>query len=112
MLHKMAGQSVHSHLKKLRGEGRVAEDVIADAPSRWRLAAMQKGPSASLAPSAALDVERLRLRRPSGAASQLDPSQHPAPFVANSLRRHRKTYDSCFWTCDGAAGHHADRVGE
>ena len=28
MLHKMAGQSVHSHLKKLRGEGRVAEDLI------------------------------------------------------------------------------------
>jgi glyoxylase-like metal-dependent hydrolase (beta-lactamase superfamily II) len=38
MLHKMAGQSVHSHLKKLRGEGRAAEDVIPDAPSRWRLA--------------------------------------------------------------------------
>jgi len=37
-LHKMAGQSVHSHLKKLRGEARVAEDVIADSPSRWRLA--------------------------------------------------------------------------
>ena len=27
MLHKMAGQSVHSHLKKLRGEGRVAEEA-------------------------------------------------------------------------------------
>lgn len=37
MLHKMAGQSVHSHLKKLKGEGRVAEEPVVDAPSRWRL---------------------------------------------------------------------------
>jgi len=38
MLHKMAGQSVHSHLKKLKRDGRVIEEVVADAPSRWRLA--------------------------------------------------------------------------
>ncbi len=37
MLHKMAGQSVHSHLKKLRQEGRVAEESVPGAPSRWRL---------------------------------------------------------------------------
>lgn len=37
MLHKMAGQSVHSHLKKLKAEGRVAEEPMKDAPSRWRL---------------------------------------------------------------------------
>jgi glyoxylase-like metal-dependent hydrolase (beta-lactamase superfamily II) len=37
MLHKMAAQSVHSHLKKLRRDGRVDEEVIALAPSRWRL---------------------------------------------------------------------------
>jgi len=37
-LHKMAGQSVHSHLKKLKREGRVTEETAADAPSRWRLA--------------------------------------------------------------------------
>ena len=37
MLHTMAGQSVHSHLKKLRGEGRAAEEIVASAPSRWRL---------------------------------------------------------------------------
>jgi glyoxylase-like metal-dependent hydrolase (beta-lactamase superfamily II) len=36
-LHAMAGQSVHSHLKKLRREGRVSEEVLAGAPSRWRL---------------------------------------------------------------------------
>src|SRR5262245_29009742 len=38
MLHKMAGQSVHSHLKKLAREGKVTEEPAADAPSRWRLA--------------------------------------------------------------------------
>ena len=36
-LHAMAGQSVHSHLKKLLAEDRVAEEKIADAPSRWTL---------------------------------------------------------------------------
>ena len=36
-LHAMAGQSVHSHLKKLRGEGRVSETIVPNAPSRWRL---------------------------------------------------------------------------
>jgi glyoxylase-like metal-dependent hydrolase (beta-lactamase superfamily II) len=39
MLHKMAGQSVHSHLKKLKAEGRVTEEPVMDAPSRWRLTA-------------------------------------------------------------------------
>jgi hydroxyacylglutathione hydrolase len=37
-LHKMAGQSVHSHLRKLKAEGRVSEDKQASAPSRWSLA--------------------------------------------------------------------------
>ncbi len=37
-LHKMAGQSVHSHLRKLRAEGRVTEETQASAPSRWSLA--------------------------------------------------------------------------
>jgi len=37
MLHTMAGQSVHSHLKKLRQEGRVAEESVNGAPSHWRL---------------------------------------------------------------------------
>jgi glyoxylase-like metal-dependent hydrolase (beta-lactamase superfamily II) len=37
MLHKMAGQSVHSHLKKLKQDGRVSEETAPDAPSRWRL---------------------------------------------------------------------------
>jgi len=36
-LHAMAGQSVHSHLKKLLAEGRVSEEKIADTPSNWRL---------------------------------------------------------------------------
>ena len=36
-LHAMAGQSVHSHLKKLLVEGRVAEQKIPDAPSRWSI---------------------------------------------------------------------------
>jgi glyoxylase-like metal-dependent hydrolase (beta-lactamase superfamily II) len=36
MLHKMAGQSVHSHLKKLKAEGRVEEQPVEGAPSRWR----------------------------------------------------------------------------
>jgi hypothetical protein len=34
-LHAMAGQSVHSHLKKLAKEGRVSEETIPTAPSRW-----------------------------------------------------------------------------
>ena len=37
MLHKMAGQSVHSHLKKLKAESRVEEEPVEGAPSRWRL---------------------------------------------------------------------------
>ena len=36
-LHAMAGQSVHSHLKKLLADERVAEERVADAPSRWTL---------------------------------------------------------------------------
>jgi glyoxylase-like metal-dependent hydrolase (beta-lactamase superfamily II) len=36
-LHVMAGKSVHSHLKKLVKDGRVAESPVADAPSRWTL---------------------------------------------------------------------------
>ena len=37
VLHKAAGNSVHSHLKKLMREGRVREHVVPDAPSRWEL---------------------------------------------------------------------------
>ena len=37
VLHPMAAQSVHSHLKKLVNEGRVEETVVPDAPSRWAL---------------------------------------------------------------------------
>jgi glyoxylase-like metal-dependent hydrolase (beta-lactamase superfamily II) len=36
-LHGHAAMSVHSHLKKLRQEGRVTEEVRAGAPSRWTL---------------------------------------------------------------------------
>jgi glyoxylase-like metal-dependent hydrolase (beta-lactamase superfamily II) len=36
-LHQMAGQSVASHLRKLAREGRVREQQVADAPSRWEL---------------------------------------------------------------------------
>jgi hydroxyacylglutathione hydrolase len=36
-LHKMAGNSVESHLKKLARDGRVREHVRPDAPSRWEL---------------------------------------------------------------------------
>jgi glyoxylase-like metal-dependent hydrolase (beta-lactamase superfamily II) len=36
-LHVAAGMSVHSHLKKLKQEGRVREEPRADAPSRWVL---------------------------------------------------------------------------
>jgi ribonuclease/clavin/mitogillin len=36
-LHGMAGQSVHSHLKKLAAEGRAAEAPVAGGPSRWTL---------------------------------------------------------------------------
>jgi glyoxylase-like metal-dependent hydrolase (beta-lactamase superfamily II) len=37
-LHGAAGMSVHSHLKKLGGEGRVREERRRGAPSRWTLA--------------------------------------------------------------------------
>ena len=37
-LHGYAGQSVHSHLKKLRAEKRVKEDTVSGQPSRWTLA--------------------------------------------------------------------------
>jgi glyoxylase-like metal-dependent hydrolase (beta-lactamase superfamily II) len=36
-LHKVAGNSVESHLKKLVRDGRVREHVVTDAPSRWEL---------------------------------------------------------------------------
>jgi endoribonuclease LACTB2 len=36
-LHAMAGQSVHSHLKKLLKEGRVSGERVKDAPSNWSL---------------------------------------------------------------------------
>jgi len=36
-LHKMAGQSVHSHLRKLKAEGRVSEETQPSAASRWSL---------------------------------------------------------------------------
>lgn len=36
-LHRMAGMSVHSHLRKLKDEGRVSEEPVAAGPSRWAL---------------------------------------------------------------------------
>ena len=36
-LHVMAGKSVHSHLKKLVKDGRVREEKVSSAPSRWTL---------------------------------------------------------------------------
>jgi hypothetical protein len=36
-LHRMAGMSVHSHLRKLKNEGRVNEDAVTGGPSRWTL---------------------------------------------------------------------------
>ena len=38
-LHAAAGMSVHSHLKKLLKEGRVSEERVPSAPSRWTLVA-------------------------------------------------------------------------
>lgn len=37
-LHGYAGQSVHSHLKKLKAEKRVREETASGQPSRWTLA--------------------------------------------------------------------------
>ena len=37
-LHPMAGQSVHSHLKKLKAEGRMREEMVSGEASRWTLA--------------------------------------------------------------------------
>ena len=36
-LHRMAAMSVHSHLRKLKQEGRVSEEPVANGPSRWSL---------------------------------------------------------------------------
>ncbi len=36
-LHAAAGMSVHAHLKKLKKESRVTEEVVSGAPSRWSL---------------------------------------------------------------------------
>jgi hypothetical protein len=36
-LHRMAGMSVHSHLRKLKSDGRVSEEPVAGGPSRWTL---------------------------------------------------------------------------
>ena len=36
-LHRMAGMSVHSHLRKLKSEARVSEEPEAGGPSRWTL---------------------------------------------------------------------------
>jgi endoribonuclease LACTB2 len=37
-LHGYAGQSVHSHLKKLKAEKRVREETVSGQPSQWTLA--------------------------------------------------------------------------
>ena len=36
-LHAAAAMSVHSHLRKLKQDGRVGEEIILGAPSRWLL---------------------------------------------------------------------------
>jgi ribonuclease/clavin/mitogillin len=36
-LHRAAGMSVHSHLRKLLGDGRVSEETVPGGPSRWTL---------------------------------------------------------------------------
>ena len=36
-LHAAAAMSVHSHLRKLKQDGRVGEEIVAGAPSRWIL---------------------------------------------------------------------------
>ncbi len=36
-LHRMAAMSVHSHLRKLKQDGRVSEEPVANGPSRWSL---------------------------------------------------------------------------
>jgi glyoxylase-like metal-dependent hydrolase (beta-lactamase superfamily II) len=36
-LHRAAGMSVHSHLRKLLGEGRVSEETVPGGPSHWTL---------------------------------------------------------------------------
>jgi hypothetical protein len=33
----MAGMSVHSHLRKLKHEGRVSEEAVTGSASRWTL---------------------------------------------------------------------------
>lgn len=36
-LHRVAAMSVHSHLRKLKAEGRVSEETVPGGPSRWTL---------------------------------------------------------------------------
>jgi glyoxylase-like metal-dependent hydrolase (beta-lactamase superfamily II) len=36
-LHRMAGMSVHSHLRKLKSEARASEETTTGGPSRWTL---------------------------------------------------------------------------
>lgn len=36
-LHRMAAMSVHSHLRKLKADGRVSEETVSGGPSRWTL---------------------------------------------------------------------------
>jgi beta-lactamase-like protein len=36
-LHRMAGMSVHSHLRKLKNQARVSEETVTGSPSRWTL---------------------------------------------------------------------------
>jgi hypothetical protein len=36
-LHGAAAMSVHSHLRKLKQDGRVGEEVVPGGPSRWIL---------------------------------------------------------------------------
>jgi hypothetical protein len=36
-LHRMAGMSVHSHLRKLKSEARVSEETMTGGPARWTL---------------------------------------------------------------------------
>src|SRR5262245_27415468 len=48
-LHRVAAQSVESHMKKLDREGRVREHPVADGPSRWELVRQQAAEKARLA---------------------------------------------------------------
>ena len=102
MLHKMAGQSVHSHLKKLRGEGRAAEEVVAGRPVPLAARLGAFAAMASTAPRAMVPQDITRIAWVSD--PQITADGRRVAFVVTRLSEERDEYCSSIWVVDADGG--------